>query len=108
MIAVTYPLFDVFVSTLYFAILIAWVILVFHVFQDIMRSHDLTGAAKAVWVLFVLVVPLLGCVLYLIVRGGAMHLRQERVQRLQRDAFEKYIRDVVSRDDAEESKVPTP
>src|ERR1035437_1160231 len=85
-------MFDVFVSTLYFAILIGWIILVFHVFQDIMRSHDLTGTAKAIWVLFILVLPLLGCLLYLIVRGGGMHLRQERAHRAQREAFEDYTR----------------
>ena len=96
MVATPYPLFDVFVSTLYFAILIAWVILVFHVFQDVMRSHDLTGIAKALWVLFILVLPLLGCLLYLIVRGGAMHLRQERAIQLQRESFEDYIRHVAA------------
>jgi hypothetical protein len=100
-------MFDVFVSTLYFAVLIGWVILVFHVFQDIMRSHDLTGPAKAMRVLFILVLPLLGCLLYLIVRDGAMHLREERARLLQHEAFEDYIRHVAAtkRDDAH---VPTP
>ena len=96
MIAANYPVFDVFVSTLYFAILIAWVILVFHVFQDIMRSPDLTGAARAIWVLFILALPLLGCLLYLIARGGDMHVRQERAVQVQRQAFEDYIRHVVA------------
>ena len=108
MIASTYPMADVFVSTLYFAIMIAWIILVFHVFQDIMRSHDLSGAAKAVWVLFILVLPLLGCLLYLVVRGGAMHIRQERAGQQQRDAFENYIRHVVATKDSHESEETTP
>jgi len=106
-IAANYPLFDVFVSTLYFAVLIAWVILVFHVFQDIMRSHDLTGSSKALWVLFIFVLPLLGCLLYLIVRGGAMHLRQERARQAQIDSFEDYIRRVAHTKD-EHTKAPTP
>lgn len=108
MIASTYPLFDVFVSTLYFAILIAWIILVFHVFQDIMRSHDLSGGAKAIWVLFILVLPLVGCLAYLIIRGGDMHLRQERAVQLQRESFEDYIRKVVTTKDSDESKVSRP
>lgn len=99
MIATSYPLFNVFVSTLYFALLIAWIILVFHVFQDIMRSHDLTGAAKALWVLFIFVLPLLGCLFYLILRGGDMHLRQERVAQMQRESFEDYIRHVATTKD---------
>ncbi len=105
MSATTYPLGDVFMSTLYFAILIAWIILVFHVFQDVLRSHDLSGSAKALWVLFILVLPLVGCLLYLIVRGGDMHLRQERAAQLQRESFENYIRQVVATKDTTETKV---
>lgn len=81
-IAPSCPPFNVFGSTLYFAILIAWVILVFHVFHvfhDLMRRHDLTGAATALWVLIIFVLPLLGYFLDLILHGGDMHLRQERV-----------------------------
>ena len=39
------------------------------------RSSDLSGGAKALWFLFVLFIPLIGVVVYLIVRGGAMHER---------------------------------
>ncbi len=96
MIASNYPLLDVFVSTLYFVVLIGWIILVFHVFQDIMRSHDLDGVAKALWVLFILVLPLIGCLLYLVVRGGSMHTRQLHAAKIQRETFEDYIREVVA------------
>jgi len=58
MFATSYPLLDVFVSTLYFALFIVWIIVIFHVMVDIMRSHDLSGAAKAAWVLFILILPL--------------------------------------------------
>ena len=99
MIATSYPLFDVFVSTLYVALMIGWIILFFHVIQDIMRSHDLTGNAKAFWVLVILVLPLMGCLMYLVLRGGAMHLRQERAAQVQREGFEDYVvRHAASRD----------
>ena len=42
------------------------------VFIDIFRSHDLSGVAKAVWFVFVLFIPLIGVLAYLIVRGGSM------------------------------------
>ena len=71
-----YPLLDVFVSTFYFIVLIFWIILVFHILSDIFRSHDLSGPVKALWVLFILVLPLVGCLVYLITRGGSMHERQ--------------------------------
>jgi hypothetical protein len=96
MIGANYPLLDVFVSTLYFVLFIFWIILVFHVFQDIFRSHDLSGPSKALWVIFMFVLPLLGCLVYLIVRGGSMHERQMQVQLGQQKAIEDYIRKVAN------------
>lgn len=94
MLATGYPLLDAFATTLYVAVLAFWIVLVFHVFQDLFRSHDLSGMAKALWVLFIFVLPLLGCVVYLIARGGSMHDRQLHVVQGQRQAFEDYIRAV--------------
>ncbi|HEV3188688.1 MAG TPA: PLD nuclease N-terminal domain-containing protein [Acidimicrobiales bacterium] len=96
MLASNYPLLDVFVSTLYFALFIFWMILVFHIVLDIFSSHDLGGPAKALWVLFILVLPVLGCLVYLLARGGAMHLRRVQAVQSQQKAFEDYIRAVAS------------
>jgi len=96
MLAASYPLWDVFVSTLYFALFIVWLIIIFHVVVDIMRSHDLSGAAKAAWVLFILILPLVGSLVYLVVRGGSMHERQMHAVQAQQKAFEDYIRKVAN------------
>lgn len=96
MFAAGYPLFNVFVSTLYFVALVFWIILVFHIFQDIFRSHDLSGGVKALWVVFLFVLPLLGCLIYLIARGSSMHERQVSVARAQQKAFEDYIRHIAN------------
>ena len=96
MLASNYPLLDVFVSTLYFALFIFWMILVFHVVLDIFSSHDLNGPAKALWVLFILILPLVGCLVYIVTRGGDMHLRRVRAVQSQQKAFEDYIRAVAS------------
>ncbi len=96
MLASNYPLLDVFVSTLYFALFIVWLIIIFHVMVDIMRSHDLSGVAKAAWVLFILVLPLIGSLVYLVVRGGSMHERQLHAVAAQQKAFEDYIRKVAN------------
>ena len=95
MLGAGYPLLDVFFSTLYFVLFIFWIMLVFHIFQDVFRSHDLGGAGKALWVLFILVLPLVGCLVYLVVRGGSMHERQLRALATQQKAFEDYIRKVA-------------
>lgn len=96
MFAVDYPVMDIFISTLYFALFIFWIILVFHIITDIFRSHDLSGTAKAFWVLFILVLPLLGGLVYLISRGGSMHERDIRQLEVQQKAFEDYIRKVAN------------
>ena len=92
--ATGYPLLDVFATTLCVALFAFWIVLVFHVLQDLFRSHDLSGGAKARWVLFLFVFPLIGCVLYLLIRGGSMHERQLHSVQGQRQAFEDYIRAV--------------
>ena len=96
MFASPYPLLDVFISTLYFAILIFWIILIFHIMLDIFRSHDLSGGAKALWVLLILVFPLLGGLVYLVIRGGSMHERQLHAVQAQQKSFEDYIRKVAN------------
>lgn len=63
-----WTVFEIFIWTL-------WIWTLITVFIDIFRSHDLSGGAKALWFLFVLILPLLGVVAYLIVRGGSMHER---------------------------------
>jgi hypothetical protein len=96
MFAANYPLFEVFISMLYVALIIFWMMLVFQVMLDIFRSHDLSGAQKALWVLFILILPLLGALLYLVFRGGSMHERQSHVLQAQQKAFEDYIRKIAN------------
>jgi hypothetical protein len=95
MLGADFPLLDVFLSTLFFILLTSWIMLVFHVFHDIFRSADLNGPLKAIWVLFVLV-PLIGCLVYLVTRGGSMHERQVFALQDQQKAFEDYIRKVAN------------
>jgi hypothetical protein len=57
------------------------------VFIDIFRSADLSGVAKALWFVFVLVIPLFGVLAYLIARGGSMHERSARWARQQDEEF---------------------
>ncbi|MGA7418514.1 MAG: PLDc N-terminal domain-containing protein [Acidimicrobiales bacterium] len=78
MLAYTYPLLSLFWTMLIFFGFFVWIWLLIVVFGDIFRSRDLGGFAKALWVLFVIVVPLLGVLIYLIVRGGDMNERRER------------------------------
>ena len=86
MLAYTYPLLSLFWTMLIFFGFFVWIWLLVIVFGDIFRSRDMGGFAKALWVLFVIVVPLFGVLIYLIARGGDMHDREElRLQEKQQD-----------------------
>src|SRR5687768_3478670 len=71
-LASDYPLFPVLSSFVFLFLWIAWIMTLFHVVGDIFRSRDLRGIAKAVWLLWVLVTPFLGVIVYLVVRGDQM------------------------------------
>jgi hypothetical protein len=90
-----YPLLDVFLSILYFFLWILWIWLVVWILMDIFRSDDLNGWAKAAWTIFVIIIPLLGVLTYLIVRGHSMQDRQARQAKAQDEAFRAYVRDAA-------------
>ena len=75
MLASSYPALDIFWSMLEFFIFVLWIFLVIYILIDIFRSSDLRGAAKCAWVILVLILPFLGILAYLVVRGGSMHER---------------------------------
>jgi hypothetical protein len=79
-----------------FFIFFAWIMCVFYVFADIFRSHDMGGAAKTVWCLFVIFVPFLGVLVYLIARGGGMTERTMAQQQEMRRQQDEYVRSVVA------------
>jgi hypothetical protein len=90
-LATSYPLLDAFWTILEFFLFGLWIWLVISVYIDIFRSRDLSGFAKAAWVLCIFVVPLVGVLVYLIMRGGEMHERAAQVHRAQNDAMQSYL-----------------
>jgi hypothetical protein len=92
----SYPLLDIFWTILEFFLWLVWIWVFVMVIFDIFRSHDLSGWAKALWVLFVAIIPLIGVLVYLIVRGGSMHERQAQQARQQDEAFRSYVQQAAS------------
>ncbi len=91
MFAYDYPLLGIFWTFLYWFLWIAWIMLLFRVFADLFRSDDLGGWGKALWAIFVLVVPFLGVFVYLVVRGGSMSRRDIEQARQSEAAFREYV-----------------
>jgi membrane protease subunit (stomatin/prohibitin family) len=71
------------------------------VFFDIFRSRDLGGGAKALWCIFIIILPFLGVFVYLIARGGKMHERQAAQAAEQQKAFDQYVRQAAGSDGAD-------
>ncbi len=87
-----YPILDFFLTMLYFFLFIIWIWLLIMVFVDIFRSHDMGGVAKALWVIFIIILPFLGVFVYLIARGSKMHERAAQQAADQQKAFDAYVK----------------
>jgi Short C-terminal domain/Phospholipase_D-nuclease N-terminal len=92
LVASSYPFLDVFWTILVFFVWVAWFMLLFRVFGDIFRRHDIGGGAKVLWLIFVILVPFLGVFVYLIAENKGMTERNlERMQASQQQ-FDDYVR----------------
>ena len=87
---------QVFWSMLWFFLWIIWIWMLIIIFSDIFRSHDLGGWAKALWTIFVLILPFLGVFVYLIARGPKMQQRAMDDASKQEAAFRQYVQQTAS------------
>jgi hypothetical protein len=94
-LATSYPLLDVFWTTLWFVAFFLWIWLVIMVFSDIFRSRDLSGWGKAGWIILVFALPMVGVLIYLIARGKKMHQHAVEAATASDLATREYIRSVV-------------
>ncbi len=92
----SYPLLDAFWTIVEIFLWVIWFWILITVFIDIFRSHDLSGWGKALWFLFVLIIPLIGVLVYLIVRGDSMHERQVRQVQAEDQAARSYIQQAAA------------
>jgi ABC-type transport system involved in cytochrome bd biosynthesis fused ATPase/permease subunit len=91
-----YPLLNVFWTILEIFLWVIWFWVLITVFIDIFRSHDLSGVSKALWFVFVLFIPLIGVLVYLIVRGGSMHERAAQQVQQQDAEARRYIQQAAA------------
>ncbi len=95
MLATTYPLLDAFWTILMFVAFFVWFYILFMVLVDLFRSHDLNGWVKALWFIFILIVPVLGLLIYLIARGSKMHEHQVQDASAQRQTLDRYVKETA-------------
>ena len=92
----SYPLLGAFWTILEIFLFVIWIWILITVFIDIFRSQDLSGGAKALWFIFVLFIPLIGVLVYLIARGGKMHERAVQQAQQQQEQFRSYVQETAA------------
>ncbi|MDN5852875.1 MAG: SHOCT domain-containing protein [Actinomycetia bacterium] len=86
---------EVIVSMFWFMLLIAWIWLLISILGDIFSDHELSGVAKALWTLFLIVLPWAGALVYLVVRGRSMNDRARRRSERAESDFRAYVQDAA-------------
>jgi hypothetical protein len=76
-----------------FFLLFAWIWILISIIGDLFRDHELSGVAKAVWVFFLIFLPFVGVLLYLIVRGNGMRDRTIKAQADTKKELDSYVRE---------------
>jgi ABC-type multidrug transport system fused ATPase/permease subunit len=94
---------DIFWSMLWFFFLFIWIMILVHILSDLFRDHTLSGGMKTLWVLFLVFLPFLAVLIYLIVRGKGMAERAATRQQQAQEQFEGYVRNVATTGDASAS-----
>jgi hypothetical protein len=90
-----YPVLDVFWTIFEIFAFVLWFWLLFVVLTDVFRSRDMSGWGKAGWTVFVLFLPLIGVLAYLIVRGRSMNERSAQQAAQQDEAFRSYVQETA-------------
>jgi general stress protein CsbA len=95
LIAADYPFMDVLWSMIIFFCWVAWIWLLILVFSDLFR-RDISGWAKAAWVVFLIILPFLGVLIYLIAEGKGMTERRVSEAQASQAQFDQYVKTVAS------------
>jgi Short C-terminal domain/Phospholipase_D-nuclease N-terminal len=104
LIAADYPFLDVLWTMILFFAWVAWLWILFTVFADLFRRDDIGGWGKAAWIVFVIVLPFLGVLIYLIAQHDGMRERSLSRAEAQKTAFDQYVRETAGGSAAEIAK----
>ncbi len=99
---VDYPFLNLMYTVFIVFLWIIWIMLLFYVIADIFRRHDASGVKKAIWIIFVIVAPFLGVLVYVIVNGAGMSERNMKQAQAQQEDFDAYVKTVATSADPAE------
>jgi Short C-terminal domain/Phospholipase_D-nuclease N-terminal len=96
MLIADYSFGQALLTVLWIFLFVAWILVLFTIIGDLFRDHQLSGWWKAIWILFLIFVPFLAALIYLIVRGHGMRDRSIKEQADVRQHFETYVRQTAA------------
>lgn len=94
--ATDYPLLDIFWTMILVFLWVAWIWLLFIIFADVFRRQDIGGWAKALWSIFLILVPFLGTFIYIIAEGRGMAERRTNEAIASQEQFDSYVKTVAT------------
>ena len=97
-----FGLWDVVVSMFWFMLLMAWIWMIIAILSDIFRDHKLGGGAKAMWTLFIVLIPWLGALAYILVRGNSMNERSRQAAIDHQQSMRAYVQQTAGASVADE------
>lgn len=95
MLVADFTFIDFFWSMLVFSLWVMWLWLLFTIWTDIFRRHDVSGLAKAGWLVFTILLPFVGVLVYLMSQGAGMTERGMGRSRRQREEYAEYVRETA-------------
>jgi hypothetical protein len=104
LIAADYPFLEVLWTMIIFFAWVIYIWIVITVLVDVFRRHDISGGGKAGWVVFVIILPFLGVLIYLIAQHDGMRERSMKQAQAQQQAFNQHVRDAAGGSAAEIAK----
>ena len=102
MIASSYPFLSVMWTLLVIFAWVIWFWLLITVFMDLFRRHDISGWVKALWIIFVILLPFLGVLIYLIAESKGIAERTQKQAQAQQSQFDDYVKTVAAQSDPTE------
>jgi ABC-type multidrug transport system fused ATPase/permease subunit len=96
LLASSYPFLDVLWTMFIFFLWVIWFWLLFTVFVDVFRRHDIHGGKKTLWLIFVIILPFLGVFIYIITQNDGMTQRNIERAQAQRSQLDQYVRETAS------------
>jgi Phospholipase_D-nuclease N-terminal len=97
-LAADYPFLNIFWTMILFFSWVIWIWMLVVILTDVFRRRDISGWAKAAWTVFLIVLPFIGVLTYLIVQGEGMNARRIEESQVAKSQFDDYVKTVAAQD----------